>query len=194
VGRLVRGIPATDGRTGAVAQALELFFDPATEVGIKDVWAQLEAAGVPSLATRTHRRHRPHISLTVAELIKTHDLDETRQRLAATHLDVTLYSPAVFPRAGVLYLTVMPTLALLRLHEEVHATLRDSMVVPLDLYSVGAWMPHCTLAQGLTRRQLMRGIDVLHEQPAVAAHVASAGIFDTATGDVLPVATLLTHR
>jgi 2'-5' RNA ligase len=130
----------------------------------------------------------------VAELIKTHDLDETQERLAATLLDVTLYSPAVFPRAGVLYLTVMPTLALLRLHAEMHAALRDSMVAPLDLYSVGAWMPHCTLAQGLTRRQLVRGIDLLHEQPAITAHVHSAGIFDTSTGDVFPVATLLAHR
>ena len=177
----------------AVAQALELFFDPATEAAIKDVWAQLEAAGVPSLASRTHRRHRPHISLTVAELIKTHDLDETHERLAATHLDVTLYSPAVFPRAGVLYLSIMPTLELLRLHEEMHVTMRDSMVAPLDLYSVGAWMPHCPLAQDLTRRQLMRGIDLLHEQPPVAAHVHNAGIFDTATGDVFLVATLLAH-
>jgi 2'-5' RNA ligase len=177
-----------------VAQALELFFDPAAEAVIKDVWGQLEAAGVSSLASRTHRRHRPHISLTVAELIKTHDLDGTRERLAATHLDVTLHSPAVFPRAGVLYLSVMPTLALLRLHAEVHATLRNSMVGPLDLYSVGAWMPHCTLAQDLTRRQLMRGIDLLHDQPAIAAHVRSAGILDTVTGDVIPVADLLAHR
>lgn len=177
-----------------MAQALELFFDPATEAAIKDVWEQLEAAGLPSLASRTHRRHRPHISLTVAELIKTHDLDETQERLAATHLDVTLYSPAVFPRAGVLYLSVMPTLDLLRLHNEVHATMGDSMIAPSDLYSVGAWMPHCTLAQNLDRHQLMRGIDRLHEQPPVPAHVHSAGIFDTSTGDVLPVATLLAHR
>jgi hypothetical protein len=26
-------------------QALELFFDPVTEAAVKDVWAQLEAAG-----------------------------------------------------------------------------------------------------------------------------------------------------
>lgn len=44
---------------------------------------------------RTHRRHRPHISLGVAECIKTRDLGETHERLAATHLDVTLYSPMV---------------------------------------------------------------------------------------------------
>ena len=103
------------------------------EAAIKAVWARLEAAGVPSLATRTHRRHRPHISLSVAERIKTGQLEDARKRLAATHLDVTLYSPAVFPRRGVLYLSVVPTLALLRLHENVHAALRDSVVARAPL-------------------------------------------------------------
>jgi 2'-5' RNA ligase len=121
-------------------------------------------------------------------------LQDARACLAATHLDVTLYSPAIFPRSGVLYLSVVPTLRLLRLHEEVHAALRDSMVAPWDTYLVGAWVPHCTLAQDLTRAQLAQGIDLLHDQPIIAAHVSSAGILDTTTGDVFPLATLPPHR
>ena len=105
---------------------------------------------------------------------------------------MTLYSPGVFPRPDVLYLTVVPTLALLRLHEEVHAALRDSIVAPRDGYAVGAWMPHCTLARDLTRGQLARGIDLLHDQPVIAAHVG-AGLLDTTTGEVLPLATLRSH-
>jgi hypothetical protein len=58
---------------------------------------------------------------------------------------------------------------------------------------VGAWVPHCTLAQGLTRKQLARGIELLHDQPVVVAHVTDAGILDTKTGEVLPVATLRSH-
>jgi 2'-5' RNA ligase len=107
---------------------------------------------------------------------------------------VTLYAPAVFPRPGVLYLSVVPTLALLRLHEEVHAALRGSIVAPRDGYAVGAWMPHCTLAQDLTRAQLVRSIDLLHDQPPVIAHAASAGLLDTTTGEVLPLATLRSHQ
>jgi 2'-5' RNA ligase len=179
---------------GTMAHAVEVFFDSTTEAAIKTVWARLEAAGVPSLATRTHRRHRPHISLSVAERIKTGQLHDARERLAAAHLDVTLYSPAIFPRRGVLYLSVVPTLALLRLHEDVHVALHDSLVAPWDLYSVGAWVPHCTLAQELSRAQIAQGIDLLHDQPTIAAHVSSAGILDTATGEVLPLAVLRSHR
>jgi 2'-5' RNA ligase len=177
-----------------MAHAVEVFFDSTTEAVVRAVWARLEAAGVPSLATRTHRRHRPHISLSVVERIESGQLKDARERLAATHLDVTLYSPAVFPRRGVLYLSVVPTLALLRLHEDIHAALRDSVVAPWDLYSVGAWVPHCTLAQDLTRAQIGQGIDLLHDQPIITAHVSSAGILDTATGEILPLAVLPPHR
>lgn len=177
-----------------MAHALELLFDPATEAAIKDLWASLETAGVPSLASRTHRRHRPHVSLSVAERIETQQLEGARERLATTHLDITLYSPAVFPRPGVLYLSVVPTLALLLLHQEVHAALRDGMIGPRDGYSVGAWVPHCTLAQDLTRAQLVRGIDLLHDQPIITAHVTSLGLLDTATGEVLPLVALGPHR
>ncbi len=61
-------------------------------------------------------------------------------------------------------------------------------------YAVGAWMPHCTLAQDLTRAQLARGIDLLHEQRPISAHVSSAGLLDTTTGEVLPLGTLRAHQ
>jgi 2'-5' RNA ligase len=176
-----------------MAHALELFFDPDSEAEIKQVWDRLEAAGLPSLATRTHRRHRPHVTLVVAERIEAARLQDGRDRLAATHLDVTLHSPAVFQRSGVLYLSVVPTLELLSLHQQIHAALADSLIAPWGTYSVGGWVPHCTLAQGLTREQLARGIDLLHDQPVVEAHVTDAGILDTKTGEVLPVATLRSH-
>ena len=50
---------AAERRRGAMGHALELFFDPTTEAAIRDVWARLETAGLPSLASRTHRRGRP---------------------------------------------------------------------------------------------------------------------------------------
>jgi 2'-5' RNA ligase len=131
--------------------------------------------------------------LAVAERIDRGQLEAVRDSLAATHLDVTLYAPAVFPGPGVLYLSVVPTLALLRLHEEVHAALGDRIIGPRDGYAVGAWMPHCTLAQDLAHAQLARGIDLLHDQRPVTAHVATAGLLDTTTGEVLPLATL-PHR
>src|SRR4029453_3495323 len=64
-------------QTGAMGHAVELLFDPTPEAAIKGLWARLETAGLPSLASRTHRRHRPHISLSVAERIDTGTLQNT---------------------------------------------------------------------------------------------------------------------
>jgi 2'-5' RNA ligase len=189
--RISRPIPKLE----AMAHAIELLFDPTSEATVRNLWAQLEQVGLPSLATRTHRRHRPHVSLSVAERIQTGQLQGASERLAATHLDLTLHSAAIFPRKGVLYLSVVPTSALLRLHEHVQAALRDSTIGLRDTYAVDAWIPHCTLAQGLTRAQIARAIDLLHDlpQPVLTAHVISVGLLDTATGDVLPLADLQPH-
>jgi 2'-5' RNA ligase len=176
-----------------MAHALELFFDPAAEAQIRDLWVRLDSAGLPSLGTKTRLPHRPHVTLVVAERIETTHLQGVRARLAATHLDMTLYSPAVFQRSGVLYLSVVPTLALLRVHEEIHLALHDSLIGPWDTYSVDAWVPHCTLAAGLSRSQLVCGVDLLHDQPIVEAHIYGARILDTVTGAVLPLATLQAH-
>jgi 2'-5' RNA ligase len=178
-----------------MAHAVELLFDPISETTVRDLWAQLERMGLPSLATRTHRRHRPHVSLTVADHIQLGQLQGVHERLGALHLDVTLHSAAVFPRKGVLYLNVVPTLALLQLHEDVQWALRDATVGLWDTYTVGAWVPHCTLAQGLSRAQIAQAIDLLHDQPQpiVTAHVVSACLLDTATGEVLPLADLPSH-
>src|SRR6266581_2354168 len=140
-----------------MAHALEVFFDPASEAVVNELWDRLEAAGLPSLATRTHRRHRPHVTLAVAQRIETARLLDVGRCLAVAHLDITLHSPAVFPRNGVLYLSVVPTRALLQLHEQVHAALDGSLVAPWGTYSVDAWVPHCTLAQELSAGQLARG-------------------------------------
>lgn len=176
-----------------MTQALEVFFDPDSEAVVRQLWARLEAAGLPSLATRTHRRHRPHVSLAVAKRIDTTRLEKARQLLASTHLDITLYAPAVFPRNGVLYLSVVPTRALLRLHEEVHAVLEGRLVESWRTYSVDTWMPHCTLAQDLDPTQLARGVEVLHDGPIIEAHVETAGVFHTTTGEIVPIGTLLPH-
>jgi hypothetical protein len=85
-------------------------------------------------------------------------------------------------------------MALLRLHEAGPRSLGDGMVAPRDGYSVGAWMPHCTLGHDLTRPQLLQGIDLLHDQTPVTAHVSSAGLLDTTTGEVLPLVALRSHQ
>jgi hypothetical protein len=45
-----------------VARAIELYFDADLEQAVRSLWQRLADAGLPSLSTFTHGRHRPHLS------------------------------------------------------------------------------------------------------------------------------------
>jgi hypothetical protein len=50
-----------------MAKGIVLLVDAESTRAIRQCWGQLEAAGIPSLESFTHRRHEPHVSLVVAE-------------------------------------------------------------------------------------------------------------------------------
>jgi hypothetical protein len=50
-----------------MSRGVVLWPDDDTARAVTEVWAALEAAGIPTLASHTHRRHRPHVSLVVAD-------------------------------------------------------------------------------------------------------------------------------
>ncbi|MHB1431893.1 MAG: hypothetical protein ACYCVZ_07245 [Streptosporangiaceae bacterium] len=63
-----------------MAHALEMYFDDQADAAVRELWRLLADAGLPSLATRTHRRHRPHVSLAIAESLADADLAWTWRR------------------------------------------------------------------------------------------------------------------
>jgi hypothetical protein len=55
-----------------------MYFDEDADADVRRLWQRLADAGLPSLAVRTHRRHRPHVSLIVAESLAAADLARGR--------------------------------------------------------------------------------------------------------------------
>lgn len=51
---------------GSMSLAVCLLFDREGDRAVREIWARLEADGVPTLLSHTHRRHRPHLSYVVA--------------------------------------------------------------------------------------------------------------------------------
>ncbi len=156
------------------------------------MWAGLEARGVRSMATTSHARHRPHVSLLIAERLPPATARRALAPLAdATDLVLRLGSVSVFPgRAGVVYLGVTPTFRLLRLHREVHAHLAGAGVETWRHYLPDAWVPHCTLAQGLPDDQVTTAVRAVKRLRPIEASVASVGIVDTDTGTITDLARL----
>ncbi len=167
-----------------------MFFDRHADAAVRSMWASLEARGIRSMASSGHCRHRPHVSLMVAERIAPPQARTAVEPLTeATDLVLRLGSIAVFPgRAGVLYLGVVPTLRLLRLHNALHARLAGAGVESGRHYLPNAWVPHCTLAQGLAHRDLPVAVQAIKRLRPTDAQITSVGIVDTDTGDVTTIA------
>ena len=95
-----------------MAYALELFFDAETESAVRAIWGNLEARGLRSLVSSRQGRHRPHVTLAVADRMTAPQADTATMPLRdANDLALQLGSVAVFPgRTGVLYLSAGPRL------------------------------------------------------------------------------------
>jgi len=173
-----------------VAHAIEMFFDDEADAAVRRLWRRLADAGLPSLETRSHRRHRPHVSLTVTESVDAADLAPLKSVLAGRRPTLSLYSLAVFPGGGgVILLAVPVTAELLSFHAEVHRSLTGQPVEHWSHYLPGHWVPHCTLAQdeAMTPAEAGRAITVLDGYEPVTATVTSVGVTDTATGNITPL-------
>jgi 2'-5' RNA ligase superfamily protein len=171
-----------------VAHAIEMLFDDQADAEVRGLWQVLAGAGLPSLATRTHRRHRPHVSLTVCESLDGTDLTRLRAVLADRHPVLQLYVLGIFPGpGGVLFLGVQVTTSLLALHAEAHEALAGQPVTHWPYYLPGNWVPHCGLAQDLDSTGVVEAFRLLQGYRPITATVTSAGITDTNTGQVTPL-------
>ncbi len=148
-----------------MVESLDLPFDAVADTAVRALWDRLEEAGVPTLRTYTHRRHRPHVSLLVADSI---DLAAAGEALAPLDLGdpvaLELVGPGLFPGdPAVLYLTVAPTSGLLELHRRVLGAVRPATHGVWPHYALGRWVPHCTVAMAVA-------LDAI--EPAVEACLA----------------------
>jgi hypothetical protein len=169
-----------------VAHALECYFDGEADTAVRGLWQRLEQAGVPSLASRTHRRHRPHVAFALGGAIPPaarRDLATDIRRLAVPSL--WLYTLGTFPTSeNGLFLGAVTDAELLAVHVAVHDTLAGRVRDPWAYYLPGAWVPHCSLAQDLTPAQLAAGFAALHPIEPIRAKVVEIGIADTTTGEI----------
>ena len=70
-----------------VAVAIEMWFSEEGDRRVRRLWLALEARGVKSLGTATHRKHVPHVSLTVMDRLPTQEdalTDAVRPALGKT--------------------------------------------------------------------------------------------------------------
>ena len=140
---------------------VELYFDPSTEASIRDAWKAIDEAGIS--ASMLDGGYRPHVSLGVCNHLET---DLLAQELSTFATNVTPFRLS-FPNIGifstsegVVFLGVTVTEELLSVHAAFHKIFKKYAEDQREYYTVGQWMPHCTLAFGLSEEQIVEAVTV----------------------------------
>lgn len=170
---------------GLMSRGVVLWPDDDTTRAVTDVWAALEADGIPTLASHTHRRHRPHVSLVVADDLVPASVLEVIGSVPGRSLRLLVNSPGVFP-GGILFFTCVPNVALLEEQHRVH-----DLVAPMarglwDHFAPGAWSPHLTNAYDLSDAQVARALPVVLDHLPIEGWLTQGGVEDGDSGERWP--------
>lgn len=140
---------------------VELYFDPSTEASIRDAWEAIDEAGISDSMPKGG--YRPHVSLGVCDYL---EIDSLAQELSTFAVGVAPFRLS-FPNIGifstsegVVFLGVTVTEELLRVHAAFHEIFKKHAEDQREYYTVGQWVPHCTLAFGLSEAQIVEAVTV----------------------------------
>ncbi|MCP3426771.1 2'-5' RNA ligase family protein [Rothia sp. AR01] len=167
--------------------SLDLLLDPAADARVRERWAALDAAGLPSQARHGSPTNAPHLTVLAAPAIGA-ELREEARRLLADVLPAPMTVDGVVVLGRGPYVVadlVLPPPGLL----DAVARLRAS--VPLRAasgYGTGPWLPHLTLARRVQREDLPAVFAALAEAPGLdAAAGVSVRRWDPDAGTVHPL-------
>src|ERR1044072_27732 len=156
-----------------MAQALEFWFDGEADAAVRGLWRRLEKAGVPSLGTRTPRRHRAHLTVAPARCVPARTRAALREDLRLLSIpNLWLSTLAAFSANDtVLMLAAVVDTELLAVHSAVHDVLAKKVKQPSAYYLPGSWVPHCTLAQAVETSLVTAGFAALYPVEPIRARV-----------------------
>ena len=110
--------------------------------------------------------YRPHISLGVCDYLETDSLAQELSNFAASVAPFRLSFPniGIFSTLeGVVYLGVTVTEELLSVHAAFYEIFKKHAQEQWEYYTVGRWVPHCTLAFGMSERQIAETVTICRQ-------------------------------
>ena len=143
---------------------VELYFDASTEACIRDVWKAIDDAGISDSMPKGG--YRPHVSLGVCDHLETNSLAQELSTFAASITPFGLSFPniGIFSTSeGVVFLGVTVTEKLLSVHAAFHKIFKKYAEDQREYYTVGRWIPHCTLAFGLSEAQIVEVVTICRQ-------------------------------
>jgi hypothetical protein len=140
--------------------ALELFFEPDLDRAVRQVWEQVsKEAGVPNKMADTG--NRPHISLAVFNDCNIEAVIDSLKGIVTEprDIEIDLNSIGTFAsQEGVLFLAPVVTGALIKVHLDCQAKLKDLAHGMWPYYLPEKLVFHCTVNTGLNSEEINRAI------------------------------------
>lgn len=171
-----------------MALAVCLLFDTRSDKLVRELWARLEDAGVPTLATHTHARHHPHLSYVV---LRSWDLARVREAVEALPpaepFEMSFHGTLSFPRGRVALAPAIGADAALRQWRVVTALEATGAEVHHN-YRAGHWVPHVSLATRAPGEKLTTVVRMVADVLPLTVHVNRAALVDSSTGETWPLA------
>ena len=157
----------------------ELYFDPSTEECIRGAWkAIIDEAGIS--ASMPDGGYRPHVSLGVCNYLEPNAFEKELSTFAASVTSFRLSVPniGIFSTSeGVVFLGVTVTEQLLNVHAAFHEIFKRHAQDQREYYTVGRWVPHCTLAFGLSEHQIVEAVTICRQiDLPISAEVKGIGV------------------
>lgn len=153
-----------------MTQSVELTLDAATEAAVREQWARLAEAGLPTEQRRQPSpSHRPHVTLYAADTLDDGADAGLPALLAGLELPLQVGSVLLFgPRRGAVVVVrqVVPSGELLALQTRVAALCGAD---PGGQFGPGRWSPHVTLARRVPLGQLGAVLSALGDLPDLTA-------------------------
>ena len=174
-----------------MALAVCLLFDPPGERLVRQLWARLEAMGVRTLQTHTHRRHRPHLSLSVARSWDLPRVLEAMDALPAGEPMLLSFPGMLAFTRGRAALAAGVSADLARRQQAVAEAIAGCGADVHHHYEPGRWLPHVSLATGGSADQLPVIGNVINDALPLTVRVGSAALIDSSTGQSWPLSRLL---
>src|SRR5262245_8075098 len=164
-----------------MATAVSLWFDPAFEHAVREIWRELaDASGSRHLSDGPYR---PHVTIGAWERAETFDLVAAIgvEAVAMPALTLRFGAARLFEGAEfVVYLAPEPSAQLVELHQRVHALAAPHVADPLPFTTAPEWTPHCTVLWRLTERAAAeRGREIAQRRLPLTGTGAALGIIDT---------------
>ena len=167
--------------------AVCLLFDARSEVLVRELWSRVEAAGIATLATHTHRPHPPHLSYAV---LRTWDLARVQEALAAIPAAepglMSFHGTLAFPR-GRAALAPAVTADMAVRQWRITTALKATDADLHRHYESGHWVPHVSVATRAQGSDLATVVKAVADVLPLTVRVERAALIDSSTGQTWPL-------